>query len=295
MHSIRAWLFVAASVPMTCAAADEPNEPDSQAVELITDAVDESAGDLSCYKIVTPAATYFLEQAGAGLSSMLDRDALDWLGFHNRPGSGAAGEYRGFPNAVYREGGNYFHARNQATDLSMTRVAHADSGRVTVRAVSDTGQWACRYDFFPTHCTFTMTRMPPERKYWVLYEGTPGGEYDDDDWWITSTRRDKSPLTDDHDGDIPAPEWIAFGDAELSRSIVLVHHQDDAHPDRFYQMNRQMTVFGFGRAGLTKYLDSVPQSFSIGFVESTDPAAIAAAAKQMVEQGVPGLGADGQR
>jgi hypothetical protein len=35
-----------------------------------------------------------------------------------------------------------------------------------------------------------------------------------------------------------------------------------------------MTVFGFGREGLKKFLDSVPQSVSIGFLETTDPAAI---------------------
>jgi hypothetical protein len=29
-------------------------------------------------------------------------------------------------------------------------------------------------------------------------------------------------------------------------------------------------VFGFGRSGLTKFLDRVPQSFSIGFLETTD-------------------------
>ena len=29
---------------------------------------------------------------------------------------------------------------------------------------------------------------------------------------------------------------------------------DDAHPDRFYQMDKQMRVFGFGRQGLNKFL-----------------------------------------
>ena len=48
------------------------------------------------------------------------------------------------------------------------------------------------------------------------------------------------------------------------------HHEDDEHPDTFYQMQRKMTVFGFGRRGLEKFLDSVPQRFTIGFIESTD-------------------------
>ena len=103
----------------------------------------------------------------------------------------------------------------------------------------------------------------------MLYEGTPGGEYNDSDWFITSAIEEKTPLTTRHEGDIPKPEWIAFGDQAVDRVLFLNHHQDDGHPDTFYQMNKQMTVFGFGRKGLTKYLTSVPQSFSIGFFEHT--------------------------
>ncbi len=43
---------------------------------------------------------------------------------------------------------------------------------------------------------------------------------------------------------------------------------------RFYQMNRQITVFGFGREGIKKYLDHVPQIFTIGFLETTDHAEV---------------------
>jgi hypothetical protein len=31
-----------------------------------------------------------------------------------------------------------------------------------------------------------------------------------------------------------------------------------------------MTVFGFGRKGIVKYLDKVPRRFSLGFVESSE-------------------------
>jgi hypothetical protein len=119
-----------------------------------------------------------------------------------------------------------------------------------------------------------MTRMPPDRKYWVLYEGIPGGQYDDDDWWITSAVKEPRPLTTRHEGDIPDPEWIALGDRKIQRALFLYHHENDEHPDTFYQMQQQMTVFGFGRRGLEKFLDSAPQRFSIGFIESTDHAAI---------------------
>jgi hypothetical protein len=257
----------------------------SPSVILMKDAVDGSAGDLPAWKVETPSATYFLEKSGAGLSSMIDRDGNDWLGFHPRAGSGAGGEYRGFPNAVHQSGRpGYFHPKNQGTGASVTRLVHRAEDRVVIAAESGNGLWACRYEFLADRCVFTMTRKPQDRKYWVLYEGTPGGRYDDDDWWMTSALRTRRPLTENHEGDIPAPEWIAFGDRRLERALVLLHHADDTHPDRFYQMQRKMTVFGFGRKGLEKYLDTTPCSFSIGFVESTDHAAIGRAAKAFLAQ-----------
>lgn len=251
------------------------------AIRFTQHATDDSAGGLSAYKIETPFATYFLEKSGAGLSSMVDKDGNDWLGFRPDAGSGAAGEYRGFPNAVHKQEGSYFHPKNQGTDPAITKVEHASDDRVTIAAESNNGLWACRYDFFATHCTFTMTRMPPDKKYWALYEGTPGGQYDDDDWWMTSAVGERRPLTENHEGDIPSPEWIAFGDKQLDRTLFLLHHQDDQYADRFYQMQRKMTVFGFGRQGADKWIDTVPQSFSIGFVETADHRSIAAEISRM--------------
>ncbi len=239
-------------------------------VRLDRESTDESAGGLDCYKIETDDATYYLEKVGAGLSSMLDRDGNDWLGFHPRKGSGAAGEYRGFPNAVFKEAGSYFHPRNAGTDPCVTIVEEESPDRIVISALSGNGLWAGRYTFTADHCTFTLTRKPKGHNYWILYEGTPGGRYDDQDWWMTSVNATKSPLKDPHEGDITGPEWIAFGDPKLDRVLVLHHLEDDEHTDRFYQMEKKMTVFGFGREGMKKYLDSVPQSFSIGFIESTD-------------------------
>ena len=244
--------------------------PRASGVRLTENAVDESAGGVRCYKIETPTATYFLEKVGAGLSSLIDKDGHDWLGYNSTPGSRAGGEFRGFPNAVHQQAGSYFHPKNAGTDPSTTKVEQASPERVSISAVSSNGLWACRYDFFPTHCTFTMTRMPPDKKYWVLYEGAPGGQFDATDWWMTSAMSQPKPMTQPHEGDIPAPEWIVFGDAQLSRVLFLLHHEDDGHPDRFYQMEMKLTVFGFGRQGLGKFLDHVPQSVSIGFLETTN-------------------------
>lgn len=44
-------------------------------------------------------------------------------------------------------------------------------------------------------------------------------------------------------------------------------------------MNKQVTVFGFGRRGIKKYLDHVPQHFTIGFLETTNYAEVSEAMK----------------
>jgi putative heme-binding domain-containing protein len=252
--------------------------PDTTAIVQVESAQDESAGDLDCFRITTPTAIYYLDKVGAGLSSMIDRDGNDWISFQPQSGSGAAGEYRGFPNAVFKEAGSYFHPRNSGTDPCVTRIEQSLPDRVVISAVAENGKWAGQYTFTRRACTFTMLKKPEGHKYWVLYEGTPGGQYDESDWWMTADNPTKRPLTEpfqgDLNGDVPSDatccEWIAFGDKDLKRMLVLSHAENDSHPDHFYQMEKNMTVFGFGRAGMRKYLSTVPQSFSIGFVESTD-------------------------
>ena len=244
-------------------------------VRFTPTAKDDSAGGIDCYKIETPTAIYLLDKVDAGLSSMIDQDGNDWLGFHPKKGTGAAGEYRGFPNAVFKEAGSYFHARNSGTDPCITIVEEVTNARVVISATSGNGLWAGKYTFTADACTFTITRRPEGHNYWVLYEGVPGGQYDDSDWWMTSASSKTYPLTANHEGDIkPASvggaEWIAFGDRRLPRMLVVSQHEDDEHPDRFYEMQKKMTVFGFGREGMKKYLESTPRSFSIGFVESTN-------------------------
>jgi hypothetical protein len=213
------------------------------------------------FQIQTPRATYFLEKTGGGLSRLLDRDGNDWLSFDPAPGSGAGGEFRGFPNAVHQQAGNYFHPKNQATDPCTLKVEHEDAQRVTLSAASSNNLWAGRYDFLADRCVFTMTQMPADKKFWALYEGTPGGQFDATDWWMTSGVKTPQPMSQTHEGDIPSPEWIVFGDPKFSRVLFLLHHEDDEHPDRFYAMQAKMTVFGFGRSGINKFLNSVPQSF----------------------------------
>ncbi len=237
-------------------------------VVQLSHGTDESAGGDPAYIISTPSATYYLEKTGGGLSSMLDRDGVDWLGFHKQKGSGHKGEYRGFPNAVHRQDGNYFHAMNAGTDPSTSVVNLESAQHVRITFTSGNGMWQGQWDFYADRCDFTMSNVSPGYKYWVQYEGVPGGTMDPDDFRYSSADRNMHMIDEPFIGDLPSPEWMAFGDQNSLRMLYVLHHNDDDLPDD-YVSRPDMTVLGFGRRNKDKFLDS-PQTFSIGFAESKD-------------------------
>jgi hypothetical protein len=106
--------------------------------------------------------------------------------------------------------------------------------------------------------------------YWFLYEGTPGGALDANDYCVRSpgTRTD---INTDWNGDLPGPEWAYFGDESLGKIIYLVHHEDDSHSDQFWQMQNNMTVFGFGREYTCcgRYMTEAPAHFTVGLADAT--------------------------
>jgi hypothetical protein len=167
----------------------------AQQIKLTQDVPDSSAGNVPCYKIETDYAVYYLEKYGLGLSSMIDKDGNDWISFHNAKYSQAGGEYRGFPNAVHQQDGNFFHPKNRATGLSVSEIFYVGSDKITIKGTSGSNNWECVWNFYSTYCTFTMTKMWNRGKYWILYEGTPAGKYDDTDWWMTSQVKEKTALT----------------------------------------------------------------------------------------------------
>ena len=73
------------------------------------------------------------------------------------------------------------------------------------------------------------------------------------------------------DGDVVNPsgpgEWLYFTDPSVKRSLFLVHHEDDEAIDSYWPMNKEMTVFGFGRKGLNKFMETVPTQFTIGLCD----------------------------
>ncbi len=217
------------------------------------------------YQIRTTNATYLYHVRGAGFASMIDRDGKDWLSY--RPFGGSDGKYRGIPNLAHPE--NHFHP---GADGCRSRILNAGPLKISIASESVDGKWACRWDLYPTHARLTVLKV--DHAYWFLYEGTPGGALDEQgDYCVTSDGRRRA-LSERWEHALPDPEWIYFGASNVDRVLFLAHHEADQHIDSYWPMEGNMTVFGFGRNGLTKYMTETPARFTIGFAETKDFAAV---------------------
>lgn len=214
------------------------------------------------YKITTPAAVYYFHKKGSGFASMIDREGKDWISYH--PSGGSAGNYRGIPNMGVPD----FHpGPGDANQNSV--ILHSGPVRTTLLAQTLDGQTACTWDFYSDHATMTVLKKGPE-PYWILYEGTPFGKLDlADDYWGMSNGEQLS-VADPWVGELPGPEWVYFGDKKCNRVLYLIQHQDDEALDQFWPMEKNMTVFGFGRQYrcCERYMSAVPAKLSIGFAET---------------------------
>src|SRR5215510_8482356 len=126
-------------------------------------------GDMECFRIETPSATYLYGKRGAGFASILDPDGHDWISF--KPGGKALGEYRGLPKCGQPV--KYFHCgygfgsyKNDNPFTSTITLQEAD--HVRLHSETKNGDAACDWDFHPTHATMTLTKIPGA--HWFLYE-----------------------------------------------------------------------------------------------------------------------------
>ncbi len=136
----------------------------------------------------------------------------------------------------------------------------------------------CVWDIFPTYARLTVLKM--RTPYWFLYEGTPGGKLDEDtDYCVRPGRPHgaRTPASTKWDGDIAAAdgpgEWLYFGAGD--RVLFLIHHEDDDAVDSYWPMRGEMTVFGFGRKGINKFMETVPAHFTIGLCDGSTYANVA--------------------
>ncbi len=214
----------------------------------------------AAWKITTPDATFFYQPDAGGFSSLLDRDGNDWISFNRSAGS--SGMYRGIPNMssnTYHPGYKNCTSSIEARGPEMVKIV----------TVSKDGRWRASWEIFDTHATLTVEKKGATT-YWFLYEGTPGGKMEpESDFWVLPDGTKKTLGNSLQNVDIADIEGICFGDKNLKRLFFLLHHEDDKLPDSFWQMQNNMTVFGFGRGWkATPLLTTAPQKLSIGFVES---------------------------
>ena len=148
-------------------------------------------GDMDCFKVETPTATYVYGKRGAGFASILDKDGRDWVSY--RPGGKARGEYRGLPKCGQPT--KFFHCGygygQYKTDNPFTsRVTLRAADHVRIESETRDGRSACAWDFYADHATLTLLRIG-QPTYWFLYEGTPGGKLDAEGGFRHPPRRDK--------------------------------------------------------------------------------------------------------
>ena len=211
------------------------------------------------YKISTNSGTYIYHKQGAGFASLMDQNGNDWIGYHQ--GNGSSGEARGVPNL-----GEFGHpGYTNATSKIIQR------GPLKISILSETtdGKNQVQWDIFPDYAR--MTLLKSEKPYSFLYEGTPAGKLDLETAFSVNSAGRKTYVRQDWNFDLPAPEWIYFGDEKVRRVLFFAHHEDDNASDQSWQMDDKMTVFGFGRKYrcCERYLTKVPAHFTLGLVEDS--------------------------
>lgn len=246
---------------VTIAPEDEATEA-RDPVERIAEYQGEAA-----FRIATEAATYVYHMGGSGFASLIDRDGNDWISY--RPEGGFEGNYRGIPNIAPPQ----FHPGRPEGKRS-SEIMHHGPLKTTIESGTKDGQWRLRWEIFPRHARMTLLSKGPE-PYWILYEGTPGGEFDPEvDYWLNSAG-EIMPMEEPNEfwnAKLPDPQWVMFVDREVGRGLFLALHEPDNHWDEFWHRGAGgMTVFGFGRGPKPQwqYLDAAPAQLTIGLIEET--------------------------
>lgn len=240
------------------------------------------------YRIETPSATWVYHREGAGFSSLIDPDGIDWIAY--RPGGGAAGNFRGIPNAVFRRGqmgNNFFHPGHAGAKGSDTVLVAAETLRVVLRSTSDDGRWTCEWEILPDRARFRMTRLPIEDQgYWFLYEGTPGGRFEPTDL-VVRPGGAVTPLSETWEASTREVPWVAFASLTRGHALVIAVHDPPETRVSYRPMQDAMTVLGFGRKhGRLENLLTQPMEFTVALIKETAPAKIAGAVDALKRQGL---------
>ena len=230
------------------------------------------------YVVHTPTATYWYDQAGGGLSRLLDQESNDWISFKQEPlasypASAAAG-FRGLPNFVFQsEESGAGHP-----GFEQCRSEVLDGYRIRSRSLSGTWQWT--WTFHDSHASVTMEQVDPDHAYWFLYEGTPAGIFSPaTQYWGTDAEGYHTHNPDYYAGERATGhwQWAYFGDSSNARVLFVGMVQLDTHEDLLGFLGNTeaglssadgMVVFGFGRKqGAIPLMTAEDNTFVIGFLD----------------------------
>jgi len=239
---------------------------------------EESYNNRPHFVISTQSATYYLDRAGGGLSSIIDRDGTDWIHYNGSPHAkvpdGASGGFRGLPNFVFRsdDGG----AGHPGFDQCISEQVDGN----TIRTQSKSGKWAWSWRFYDDHVELTMERTDPGHSYWFLYEGPVAGSFDPyRKYWGTDLGGPRYEVPSLNQGESIADNWrwAYFGDQATNRIFFVAQQEYDLLNDIFSYMGNSsagkdaedgMVVFGFGRGtGAKSLMTAENVTFRLGFLE----------------------------
>lgn len=230
-------------------------------------------------RIETAGAMYLLDMRSGGLSSLIDREQDDWIGFSKDPlsefpGSAATG-YRGIPNLVFGQNNPDAGVGHPGFDRCRSEIV--GHHRVLVESLS--GEWAFLWEFHDEYADLHILKAPQSIPYWMLYEGTIGGRFAPSEQFMgcpDGLFNQSPPHIDDQK--FGQWNWVYFGDQQKSQAILIVPSQIDTQQDTFWFMgsehegrldsNDGMVVFGFGRGPkTTPLLSGAGQSFRFGLAD----------------------------
>lgn len=237
------------------------NTTTESSVHLESHVMDEGQ---ECFVITTATATYFYQKEACGFSSLIDRDGNDWINYKQT--KGPRGSYRGIPNMGHNAFGH-----PGFTFGAQSWVSEQRPDFVQITSESADGTWLVHWEFYANHASMNAVKVG--KRAWLLYEGTPGGEFHPkQQYWMSSDGQIRLCNTRFR-GRLPAPKWVAFCDPRTSRSLVLDYKGKGTRKDTYWPMDGQggMTVFGFGRSDFIlpkMLLSQAPFRFSFALIDS---------------------------
>jgi len=241
------------------------------------------------FRIVTSSATYLVDSASGGLSSMIDADGNDWIAFSQEPWgeypASAASAYRGVPNLIFR--GEFDGSGHPGHAGVVTDIVGANQ----VLCHTPGGPWAWTWSFLPTHVQLDVHNVSDTLAYWFLYEGPAGGKYEPlQTYYATNASKPAFAQLDHFKGqeEVALRNWYYFGNGNVSRTLFMVQVERDNLLDHYSILGNDtvginspdgMLVAGFGRAPGAVPLLQKPNRFLIGFSEGEGISAMAYAQK----------------